>query len=114
MLHKVLDLITLVTLQLQLLQCAKLQIPARASHPQLTASALCLQTETGMIMIAAMPGAWPLKPGCATLPMFGVLPILLDSNGKEIRGPGEGVLVLKQVFNLMGCSLYHLLRAWLL
>ncbi|KAK9813629.1 hypothetical protein WJX73_000834 [Symbiochloris irregularis] len=59
------------------------------------------QTETGMIMIAALPGAWPLKPGCATLPLFGVLPVLLDSEGKEIKGAGEGVLVLKQAWPAM-------------
>ncbi|HAS29032.1 MAG TPA: acetyl-coenzyme A synthetase, partial [Alcanivorax sp.] len=32
------------------------------------------QTETGAIMIAPLPGAVDLKPGSATLPMFGVQP----------------------------------------
>jgi acetyl-CoA synthetase len=31
-----------------------------------------------------------------TLPFFGVLPVLLDENGKEIRGPGEGYLVFRR------------------
>jgi acyl-coenzyme A synthetase/AMP-(fatty) acid ligase len=30
------------------------------------------QTETGGFMITPLPGAWPLKPGSATLPFFGV------------------------------------------
>ncbi len=30
------------------------------------------QTETGANMISPLPGAWPLKPGSATLPFFGV------------------------------------------
>ena len=43
------------------------------------------QTETGAIMITALPGAFPLKPGCATLPFFGVAPVLLDDKGKELK-----------------------------
>ncbi len=53
------------------------------------------QTETGAQMITPMPGATALKPGSATLPMFGVQPALLDQNGKEIEGAGEGMLVIK-------------------
>jgi hypothetical protein len=30
------------------------------------------QTETGAAMISPLPGAWPMKPGSATLPFFGV------------------------------------------
>ena len=43
------------------------------------------QTETGAIMITALPGAFPLKPGCATLPFFGVAPVLLDDKGNELK-----------------------------
>ncbi|UVE17052.1 acetate--CoA ligase [Pseudomonas sp. LS44] len=53
------------------------------------------QTETGAIMIAPLPGATSLKPGSATLPFFGVQPALLDEQGKEITGPGSGVLAIK-------------------
>ena len=42
------------------------------------------QTETGGIMIAPLPGATDLKPGSATLPFFGVQPVLLDGDGKRI------------------------------
>lgn len=52
------------------------------------------QTETGGILISPLPGATPLKPGSATRPFFGVQPKLLTSEGQEIQGAGEGVLVL--------------------
>ncbi len=53
------------------------------------------QTETGAIMIAPLPGATLLKPGSATRPFFGVQPVLLDEQGREIEGPGSGVLAIK-------------------
>jgi acetyl-CoA synthetase len=53
------------------------------------------QTETGAHMLTPLPGAIDLKPGSATLPFFGVEPALLDNDGKEIEGPGEGNLVIK-------------------
>ena len=43
------------------------------------------QTETGSIAITALPGAFPLKPGCATLPFFGYAPVLLDDKGRELQ-----------------------------
>ena len=52
------------------------------------------QTETGGVMISPLPGATALKPGSATRPMFGVKPKLLDADGKEIEGPGDGCLVI--------------------
>src|SRR3990167_156694 len=53
------------------------------------------QTETGAILITPLPGATDLKPGSATRPFFGVQPVLLDEQGKEIDGPGSGVLAIK-------------------
>ena len=55
------------------------------------------QTETGTIMIAPLPGAMALKPGpgSATRPFFGVQPVLLDAQGREIAGAGSGRLALK-------------------
>ncbi|MAB98070.1 MAG: acetate--CoA ligase, partial [Pseudomonadaceae bacterium] len=53
------------------------------------------QTETGAIMITPLPGATELKPGSATRPFFGVQPVLLDEQGKEIDGVGSGVLAMK-------------------
>ena len=54
------------------------------------------QTETGAILITPLPGATDLKPGSATRPFFGVQPVLLDEQGKEIDGPGSGVLAIKE------------------
>jgi acetyl-CoA synthetase len=54
------------------------------------------QTETGAIMISPLPAAFDLKPGSATLPFFGVEPVLLDTEGQEIDGEGEGNLAIKQ------------------
>ncbi len=44
------------------------------------------QTETGGILISPLPGATPVKPGSATLPLFGVEPLLVDDDGKELEG----------------------------
>ncbi len=45
------------------------------------------QTETGGILISPLPGATPTKPGSATLPMFGVKPVVVDpATGKALDG----------------------------
>ena len=56
------------------------------------------QTETGGIMITPLPGAIPTKPGSATLPFFGVKPVILDAeSGKVIEGNGvTGVLAITE------------------
>jgi acetyl-CoA synthetase len=55
------------------------------------------QTETGGILITPLPGAIPTKPGSATLPFFGVEPVLVDEQGREIHGNGvSGNLCLKR------------------
>lgn len=54
------------------------------------------QTETGGILITPLPGAIPTKPGSATLPFFGVQPVILDNDGNEITSTeAEGVLCIK-------------------
>ena len=54
------------------------------------------QTETGGIMISPLPGVTELKPGSATLPFFGVDPVLLDDEGNEIMGNNKnGLLAIK-------------------
>ena len=54
------------------------------------------QTETGGILISPFPGATPTKPGSATLPFFGVEPVLLTEEGKEIEGNDvSGLLAIK-------------------
>ena len=39
-------------------------------------------------MITPLPGATQTKPGSATLPFFGIRPVLFDENGKLIEGNG--------------------------
>jgi len=47
------------------------------------------QTETGAIMVTPLPGITPLKPGSCTRPFFGVVPRVLDEEGKDVpRGSG--------------------------
>src|SRR3546814_771560 len=52
------------------------------------------QTETGGIMISPLPGATPTKPGSATRPFFGVRPVIVDAEGKELEGAAEGNLCI--------------------
>ena len=53
------------------------------------------QTETGGIQIAPMPGAIATKPGSATLPFFGVDPVIVDDGGNILEGACEGRLCLR-------------------
>ena len=53
------------------------------------------QTETGSILISGLAGFTPQKPGSASTPFLGILPVLLDENGIEIIGPGSGNLAIK-------------------
>ncbi len=52
------------------------------------------QTETGGIMIVALPGATAQKPGSAGKPFPGIQPQVLDSTGTVLEGAAEGVLVM--------------------
>lgn len=55
------------------------------------------QTETGGILITPLPGAVPIKPGMATVPFFGVWPVLLNDEGKEIdETVASGALCMKK------------------
>lgn len=53
------------------------------------------QTETGGILISPIPGVTTTKPGSATLPFFGVQPLLVDSEGKALKGETEGNLCIQ-------------------
>jgi acetyl-CoA synthetase len=52
------------------------------------------QTETGGILISPLPGATTTKPGSATLPFFGVQPLLVDNEGHPLEGATEGNLCI--------------------
>ena len=65
------------------------------------------QTETGGIMITPLAGITPTKPSFATLPLPGIQPILVDPEGKELKGNSvEGILCLKFPWPGMLRSLY--------
>ena len=54
------------------------------------------QTETGGFMMSPIAGITPAKPSFAMFPLPGVQPVLVDENGKEIRGNGvSGNLCMK-------------------
>ena len=54
------------------------------------------QTETGGILISPLAGIVPTKPAYATLPLPGVQPIIVDNDGKELKGNSvEGNLCIK-------------------
>ena len=54
------------------------------------------QTETGGHLITPLPGAIETKPGSATVPFFGVVPVILDAASAEVQqgDPAEGVLCI--------------------
>src|SRR5207244_12351970 len=54
------------------------------------------QTETGGILITPLPGVTPTKPGSATLPFFGIKPLVVEpESGRVIEGNGvSGALCL--------------------
>ncbi|MBN8554314.1 MAG: acetate--CoA ligase [Deltaproteobacteria bacterium] len=52
------------------------------------------QTETGGILISPIPNAIKTKPGSATKPFFGIKPMIVDAEGKELLGACEGNLCI--------------------
>ena len=64
------------------------------------------QTETGGILISPLPGAVPLKPGSATVPFFGVEPVIVDAEGNEQEGVASGPLVIKSAWPGMMRTVY--------
>lgn len=65
------------------------------------------QTETGGILISPLAGITPTKPGFATLPLPGIIPVLMDENGHEIQGNGvEGNLCIKYPWPSIARTVY--------
>ncbi|MBN2035085.1 MAG: acetate--CoA ligase [Deltaproteobacteria bacterium] len=64
------------------------------------------QTETGGILLSPLPGAIDLKPGSATVPLFGIQPCLLNEQGQEVVGPGEGYLCIKSPWPGLARTIY--------
>ncbi|MEG4321709.1 MULTISPECIES: acetate--CoA ligase [unclassified Microcoleus] len=65
------------------------------------------QTETGGIMITALPGAIPTKPGSATLPFPGIVADIVDQDGEPVTNESGGYLVVKHPWPGMMRTLYN-------
>jgi acetyl-CoA synthetase len=59
------------------------------------------QTETGMILISPLPGAIPTKPGSCTRPLPGVVPEVVDKQGRALPPNQGGLLVIRQPWPAM-------------
>jgi len=64
------------------------------------------QTETGSHLLTPLPGATALKPGSATLPFFGIVPVIVDDKGNELQGECAGKLMIKKSFPSMMRTVY--------
>jgi len=64
------------------------------------------QTETGGIMITALPGAIPTKPGSATLPFPGIIPDIVDLDGNPAEPNEGGYLVVRHPWPGMMRTVY--------
>jgi len=64
------------------------------------------QTETGAIMLTTLPGAHATKPGATGLPFFGVVPEVVNQEGKKVATGEGGLLVLKQPWPSMLRTIY--------
>jgi len=65
------------------------------------------QTETGGIMISNLAGVTPHKATFATIPLPGVEPMLVDADGKEIKGnPADGNLCINRSWPGMTRGIY--------
>jgi acetyl-CoA synthetase len=65
------------------------------------------QTETGHIMIAPIPGAIATKPGSATRPLPGIVPEIVDREGKPLPDGSGGLLVISRPWPGMLRTLYR-------
>ncbi|WP_456485658.1 acetate--CoA ligase [Hydrogenimonas sp.] len=52
------------------------------------------QTETGGHMISPLPGATPIKPGCATLPLPGIMAEVIERDGTPVEPGEQGLLCI--------------------
>lgn len=64
------------------------------------------QTETGMVMIAPLPGITTLKPGSATRPFPGIAAEVVDEAGKPVGPGGGGYLTIKRPWPAMLRTIY--------
>ena len=65
------------------------------------------QTETGSHVITPLPFAFDQKPGAASLPFFGVEPVIVDEKGNELEGECAGLLCMKSPWPSMMRTLWQ-------
>ncbi len=59
------------------------------------------QTETGAIMVSALPGITSAKPGAAQVPLPGIAVDVLDQNGEKVGNGNGGLLVVTEPWPAM-------------
>lgn len=64
------------------------------------------QTETGGIMISALPGLTATKPGSAAIPFFGVVPAIVDEEGHELPANHGGYLIIRKPWPSMMLGIF--------
>lgn len=64
------------------------------------------QTETGGILITPLAGATPMKPGSASFPFFGVDPVILNQDGREVDTDDSGFLCIRKPWPGMMRTVY--------
>ncbi len=52
------------------------------------------QTETGGHVVSPLPGATPIKPACATMPLPGIIAEILDENGQKVPTGEKGLMCI--------------------
>lgn len=65
------------------------------------------QTETGMILITSLPGAVPMKPGSATLPIPGLSAEIVNDAGEPVPPGTQGYLTIKTPWPAMLRTLFN-------
>ncbi|MDR3491644.1 MAG: acetate--CoA ligase [Gammaproteobacteria bacterium] len=65
------------------------------------------QTETGGVLITPLVGVTPAKPGSAAWPFYGIVPEIIDENGKIIKDTRPGKLVIKHSWPGMLETIWH-------
>jgi len=64
------------------------------------------QTETGMHVLAPIPGAIAAKPGSATKPFFGVVPEVVTKEGDPVPAGQGGLLVIRKPWPAIARTIY--------
>ncbi len=64
------------------------------------------QTETGSIMISALPGATTTRPGSACLPLPGIVPEIVDPVGGPASPGKGGLLIIREPWPSMLRTIY--------